>query len=166
MGLFDTVRSWFSTAPSASDTDQNLRRAFRASMEIVSAYGAILERGGGGNTPTTKISETELPYTKQEIRQAIAILQQAIRHPHLRTILVQSLSPAEAQHVLSSQFEGGLETGLVLLDTFVPAAEVETECKQWEDALKLAEKIDPAARARIEKLLAGAQCVSPKKESI
>jgi hypothetical protein len=92
-------------------------------------------------------------------------LQQAIRHPHLRTILVQSLSPAEAQHVLSSQFERGLETGLVLLETFVPAAEVEAERKQWEDALKLVDKIDPAARARIENTLAGAQHMSSKKEA-
>ena len=165
MGLFDTVRSWFSTEPSASDVDQKLRRALRASMEIVSAYGAILERGSGSSAPTIKLSEADLPYGKQEISQAIAILQRAVRDPHLRTILVQSLSPAEAQHVLSSQFERGLETGLVLLDTFVPAAEVEAERKQWEDALKLVEKIDPAARARIENTLAGAQRVPPKKEA-
>jgi hypothetical protein len=165
MGLFDTVRSWFSTEPSASDVDQKLRRTLRSSMEIVSAYGAILERGGGSSVPTIKLPEADLPYSKQGISQAIAILQQAIRHPHLRTILVQSLSPAEAQHVLSSQFERGLETGLVLLETFVPTAEVEAERKQWEDALKLVEKIDPAARARIENTLAGAQRVSPKKEA-
>lgn len=157
MGLFDTVRVWLSPKPSASDVDQKLQRVLRASMEIVSAYGAILERGSSSSAPTIKQSEADLPYSKQQITQAIAILQQALSHPHLRAILVQLLSPAEAQHVLSSQFERSLETGLVLLDTFVPVAEVEAERKQWEDTLKLVEQIDPAARARIENTLAGAQ---------
>lgn len=164
MGLFDSVRAWWSPKSSASDVDEKLQRVLRASMEIVSAFGVILERGGGSSVPTIKRPESELPYSKQAISQAIAILQQAIKRPHLRTILVQSLSPAEAQHVLSSQFERGLEAGLVFLDTFVPAAEVAAERKQWEDALKVVEKMDPAARARIESTLAAAQHVSTKQE--
>ena len=157
MSLFDTVRAWLSPKPSATDADQKLRLLLRASIEIVSAYGAILEGDSSSKMPTIKQSEVDLPFSKQQISQAIAILQQALVHPRLRAILIELLSPMEAQQILSSQFERSLESGLVLLDTFVPAAEVEAEHKQWDEALKLMEQIDPAMRARIEGTLAAAR---------
>lgn len=157
MSFFDTVRAWLSTKPSATDADQKLRLLLRASIEIVSAYGAVLEGDSSSKMLTIKQSEVDLPFSKQQISQAIAILQQALVHPRLRAILIELLSPMEAQQILSSQFERSLESGLVLLDTFVPAAEVEAEHKQWDEALKLMEQIDPAMRARIEGTLAAAR---------
>ncbi len=156
MSIFDTVRAWLSPKPQATDADQKLRLLLRASLEIVSVYGAVLERGSSRRPPTIKQSDADLPFSKQQITQAIAILQQALGSPRLRAILIQLLSPMEAQQVLSSQFERSLGSGLVLLDTFVPTAEVEAERKQWDEALKLVEQIDPAARARIEDTLAAA----------
>ena len=72
-------------------------------------------------------------------------------------MLVQMLSPIEAQQVLSPQFEKSLESGLTLLDTFVPISQVETERKQWEEALNAMDKIDPEVRSRIEKMQYEAQ---------
>lgn len=140
-----------------TDTDQKLRLLLRASIEIVSAYGAALEQGTGSKIPTIKQPETDLPFSKQQISQAIAVLQQALGHPRLRAILIELLSPMEAQQILSSQFEGSLESGLVLLDTFVPAEEAEAERKQWDETLKLMEQIDPTIRERIEASLAAAR---------
>ena len=132
-------------------------------MEIVSSYGAVLEGNSGSGLPTIKQSELELPYPKQSIGQAIALLQQAKKQPHMRAFLVQSLSPEEAQLVLSSQFERGLDSGLAFLDTFVPPAEAEAEKKQWEDILKLADKIDPELRRRFENPSQRAKDASTKK---
>ena len=157
MSIFNTVRAWLSPRPSATDPDQKLRLLLRASIEIVSAYGAVLERDTSSKIPTIKQSETDLPFSKQQISQAIAILQQALGHPRLRAILIELLSPMEAQQILSPQFEISLESGLVLLDTFVPVAEVEAEHKQWSETLKLIEQIDPSMRERIEGTLAAAR---------
>ena len=150
MSILNSVRAWLTPKQSVSDADQKLQLVLRASMEIVSAFGAVLEQGTGNKLPTIKRSEQDLPYSKQSIAQAIGILKQAIKQPHLRALMVKSLSPEEAQHVLSSQFERGLEKGLVFLDTFVPAAEAEAEYKQWEDVMKIADKIDPGIRGKIE----------------
>lgn len=165
MSVFDSVRTWLSPKQSVSNTDQKLQRVLRASMEIVSAFGAVLEQGTGNKLPTIKRSEQDLPYSKQSITQAIGILQQAIKQPHMRALMVKSLSPEETQHVLSSQFERGLDSGLVFLDTFVPAAEVAAEQRQWEDVMKLADKIDPGMRSRIENASARAQDDPTKKEA-
>lgn len=163
MSLFDTVRAWLSSKPPATEPDQKLRLLLRTSLEIVSAYGAVLERGTSHKIPTIRLSDAELPFNKEQITQAIAILQQTLRHPQLRAMLIRLLSPIEAQQVLSSQFERSLESGLVLLDTFVPAAEVDAERKQWDETLKLVEQIDPAARARIEHTIAAAHRSDARK---
>jgi hypothetical protein len=163
MSLFDTVRAWLSSKPPAAEPDRKLCLLLRSSVEIVSAYGAVLERGTGHNTPTVRLSDAELPFNKAQITQAIAILQQASRHPQLRAMLIKLLSPMEAQQVLSSQFERSLESGLVLLDNFVPAAEVDAERKQWDEILKIVEQIDPAARARIEHTIAAAHHSDARK---
>lgn len=157
MSLFEKVRAWLFPAPPAAIADQKLRPLIRASLEIVNAYGAVLELGSSSKTPTIKQSEVDLPFSKQHITQAIAVLQQALEHPRSRAILIELLAPIAAQQVLSSQFAKSLESGLLLLDTVVPAAEVEAERKQWDEAQKLAEQIDPAARPRIENTLAAAR---------
>lgn len=166
MGLFDTVRAWLSPGLPAADSELQLRHLLRASLEIVSAYGAILERPSNYGAPIVNQSVTQLPCSKEQITQAIAVMQQAIKHPRLRALLVQMLSPMEAQQVLSPQFERSLESGLVLLETFVPASQVEAEQKQWADALKVLDKIDPEARARFEKMLSESpRGESPKNEA-
>ena len=127
MSFADTVRTWLSPKPSASDAaEQKLRLLLRASLEIVCAYAAVLESG----PPTIKQPESDLPFSKQQIMQAAATVQLALGHPRLRAILIQVLSPMEAQQVLSSEFAGSLEAGLVLLDDFVSTAEVEAERKE------------------------------------
>lgn len=165
MSILDNVRAWLSPKQSASDSDQKLQRVLRASMEIVSAFGSVLEQRTGNELSIIKRSEQDLPYSKQSIAQAIGILQQAIKQPHMRALMVKSLSPDEAQHVLSSQFERGLESGLVFLDTFVPAAEATAEQRQWEDVLQLADKIDPEMRSRIENPSAQAQDDPTKRKA-
>lgn len=165
MGIFDSLRTWFSPKSPASDAEQELRRVLQASVEIVSAFGAALEQKGKSSVPTINSPETDLPCSKQSISQAISNLKNAIRDPNLRAFLVQSLSLAEAQRALSPKFEQFLEVAPVLLDTFVPAAQVEAERKQWEDALKLVETIDPGGRARIENTLAGEGSVPPKRDA-
>ena len=105
MSFFDSVRAWLSQRPPATEANQKLRLLLRASLEIVSAYGAVLERGSSHKTPTIKLSDADLPLNKEQITQAIAILQQALGHPRLRAILIGLLSPIEAQQVLSAEFE-------------------------------------------------------------
>ena len=148
MSFADTVRTWLSPKPAASDdAEQKLRLLLRASLEIVSAYAAVLESG----PPTIKQPEASLPFSKQQIRQALAMVHLALGHPRLRAILIQGLSPMEAQQVLSSEFERSLEPGFVLLDDFVSTAEVEAERKEWDEVLKLMEKMDPTAGARVRR---------------
>ena len=156
MSFADTVRTWLSPKPLASDAaEQKLRLLLRASLEIVSAYAAVLE--SAPPTMVMKRPEADLPFSKQQIMQAAATVQLALGHPRLRAILIQVLSPMEAQQVLSSEFAGSLEAGLVLLDDFVSTVEVEAERKEWDEVWKLMEKIDPTARARMESKLADAQ---------
>ena len=157
MGLFETVRKWLSPKPPATDAEQKLRLLLRTSLEIVSSYGATIERPINYGVPIIDQPDTQLPCSKQQIAQAIAVLQQALKRPDLRAMLVQMLSPIEAQKVLSPQFEKSLESGLALLDTFVPISQVETERKQWEEALNAMDKIDPEVRSRIEKMQYEAQ---------
>jgi len=164
MSLFDAIRTWLSPRPSATDADQKLRLLLRASIEIVSAYGAVLERDTSSNIPTIKQSETDLPFSKQQISQAIAILQQALEDSRLRAMLIELLSPMEAQQLLSQQFEKSLESGLVLLDTFVPAAEAEAEREQWNETLKALDKIDPNIREHIEGVFTAARHTDEKNK--
>ena len=164
MSLLDTVRTWFSSKPSVSDEEQKVRLLLRASIEVVSAYGSVLENGGGNTIPTIKQSEAILPFNKQQILKSITILQQALQQPRLRAILIELLSPFEAQQILSKQFEESLASGLVLLDTFVPTSEAEAEKRQWEETLELMEKIDPEAKKRFLENLAQTQSVSHNKK--
>lgn len=54
----------------------------------------------------------------------------------------------------------------MLLETFVPASEVEAEQKQWDDALKVLDKINPEARARFGTMLSQApRGEAPKNEA-
>jgi hypothetical protein len=109
MSLLDTIRAWLSSKPSVSEDEQKIRLLLRASIEVVSAYGSVLENGSKNTMPTINHSETILPFNKQQISQAITILQQALQRPRLRAILVELLSPIEAQQILSRQFEESLE---------------------------------------------------------
>lgn len=152
MKFFDRVRALF-PKPLDSDADQKLQEVcvgLRRSLEIVSAYGAVLARGSRHTTPSINKSEGDLPYSKQEIAQALVIIQAALEHHSLRTVLIQLLSPEEALKVLSPEYENSLGCCLVSLDTFVPAAEVEVEHKRWGEFL---EKIDPSMRGQIEHTL-------------
>lgn len=158
MSLINKFRSWLSLEKSsATDDEHRLRKLLRASLEIVSAYGAVLEAGTNRRTLTGKQPESNLPFSKQQILQAITLLQQAVKHPKLRASLIESLTPEQAQQVLSSDFERGLESGLVFLDTFVPAAEAEVDRKQWNDMLKLMDQIDPELRERFVDISASVQ---------
>jgi hypothetical protein len=164
MNIFDTVRAWLSPKPSASDADQKLRLVLRTSIEIVSAYGAVLEQGTGSNIPTIKRSEIDLPCSKQQIVQAIVILQQALGNARLRAMLIELFSPTEVQQLLSPQFEESLGSGLVLLDTFVPSAEAEAERKEWNEMLEGLDKIDPSIRKRFEGAYTSARHTDEKKK--
>lgn len=126
-------------------TESSIYARLRASLGIVSVYGVILERVSerayNSKTLSIKRIEEELPFSKQQISRAINDLQQALGHSRLRVILKERLSPMEAQKVFSPQFKTSLGTGLVLLDTFVPAAEAEADRKEWDECQKLAEQI-------------------------
>ena len=103
MSILDNVRAWLAPKQSVSDTGQKLQRVLRASMEIVSAYGAVLERGTYSKLPTIKRSEQELPYNKQSMGNTLTPLTVALAIslvvlagcasspvPHSETILVPS----------------------------------------------------------------------------
>lgn len=155
--LFDRVRAWLFPKPLTSDADQEIQemyRSLRKSLEIVDAYGGVLARGVSRTTLTINRSERDLPYSKQEIAQAIAIVQGALKEPALRTILIQVLSPKEVVGVLSPEYEIALGGCLVALDRFVPHAEFEVECKRWEETMNLLEKFDPSVQARTKHALA------------
>jgi hypothetical protein len=140
---------------STMDADRELKRILRAALHI-SEYGAALEKPPGHSAPTANQPDTRLPFSKQQITQAVHVMQQAIEHPRLRALLIQVLSPMEAQQVLSPQFKASLETGLVLLETFVPASQVAVEQQEWQETLELLDKIDPEMRAQFEQSLSEA----------
>jgi hypothetical protein len=153
MSLFDKVSAWIAPKSPASEGEEKLRQLLDAATKIVSAYGATLESCIESNKGSmiTKYSETDLPYTKQIIRKSIGILQQALRDPTQRTILIQIMSPIEAQQVLSPQFEASIGAGLIFLDSFVSTAEVEAERKELDKVYKTIEQVDPTWRERKER---------------
>jgi hypothetical protein len=115
--------------------DQQLRALLRDCVEVLSGFGACVERKSSFPRPlgSIKSSDVELPFPKETIKGAIAILQQAIRFPRPRTILAEEIAPEQAQHVLSPQFSQLLEADLVLLEDFVSDAEAKADCRKWDD---------------------------------
>lgn len=62
MGLLDAVRSlFFGEERKSADTSKDLRALLVASMEIVGAYGSIVEKHCGDATLSLKWPETLLP---------------------------------------------------------------------------------------------------------
>lgn len=116
-------------------SDQQLHILLSGCVEVLSAFGACLERESNSPRPlgSIKSSEAELPFPKKTIKGAIAILEQAKRSPRLRTVLDEVLSPTQAQQVLSPQFAQLLEAGLVFLEDFVPDAEANTDFRKWDE---------------------------------
>ena len=131
--------------PTAStiDTEQELRVVLRASVEIVSAFGACLERESSYPRPigSLKSSETKLPFPKETIKGAIAILQQAMRFPRSRAILAEEVAPSQTQQILSSQFTKSLESSLIFLDDFVPDKEASAVYEKWSGLQKKVDEL-------------------------
>lgn len=161
MGLLDAVRSLFSRDEPKSDKD--LRVLLVASMEIVGAYGATVEKHCGDATLSLKLPETLLPYPKQTIAQAIANVQHAISSPSLHPMIEQVMEPDAARRVLSPDFRKFLNEGLAILSFFVPPAEADSDQKKWEELLPVLDKLGPDARARYEHLFKGQQTPVDKK---
>ena len=161
MGLLDAVRSLFSRDEPKSN--KNLRVLLVASMEIVGAYGAIVEKHCGDATPSLKLPETLLPYPKQTIAQAIANVQHAISNPSLHPMIEQVMEPEAARRVLSLDFRKFLNEGLAILSFFVPLAEAESDQKKWEELLPLLDNLGPDARARYGHLFKSRQTLVDKK---
>jgi len=134
MGLIDQIRRRFSPNSPKAKADAKLRFVLRAALEIVTLYRAVLERESE-SLPSMHRSQAELPFTKKQIAQAIALLQLAIRQRGARAILVEMLSSSQAQWVLSKQFEKDLATGFVMLNTFEPISEAEAEGKKMDEEL-------------------------------
>jgi hypothetical protein len=134
MGLIDQIRNRFSPNSPKGKADAKLRLLLRAALEIVTLYRAVLERQSE-SLPSPHRSQAELPFTKKQIAQAIALLQLAIRQCGARAILVEMLSSSQAQQVLSKQFEKDLATGFVMLDTFEPISEAEAEGRKMDEAV-------------------------------
>lgn len=115
--------------------DQQLRTLLRACVDVLSAFGACVDRESSSPRPlgSIKSSDAELPFPKETIKRSIAILQQAIRSPRTRTILAEEVAPEQAQHVLSPQFAQLLEAGLVFLEDFVSDAEAKADFRKCDD---------------------------------
>lgn len=163
MGLLDSLRAWLSPDASKSEPQKELRTLLIASMEIVGAYAAVVEKCFIGTTPSMKVPETELPYAKQAVAQAIANVQHAIKDPYLRPMIAQVMEPDAAKRVLSPEFERFLAEGLVILESFVPPSEVENDRKKWEEMLPVLDKLGPETRARYENLFVGTRRPVQKK---
>lgn len=163
MGLLDSLRTLFSPDGSKSNRHKDLRALLVASMEIVGAYGAVVEKHFGSITPSLKLPETLLPYPKQTIAQAIANVQHAIDEPSLRAIVEQVMEPEAARRVLSPEFQKFLTEGLAMLNFFVPPSEAENDRRKWEELLPVLDKLGPEARARYEHLFVGTRTSTPKK---
>jgi len=163
MGLLDSLRAWLSPDTSKSEPQKELRTLLIASMEIVGAYGAVVEKCLISTTPSIKLPETELPYAKQVIAQAIANVQHAIKDPYLRPMIAQAMEADAAKRVLSTEFGRFLAEGLVILEFFVPPSEVESDRKKWEEMLPLLDNLGPEARARYANLFVGTRRPMQKK---
>jgi hypothetical protein len=163
MGLLDRVRSLFTSDERKSDTTKDLRALLVASMEIVGAYGEIVEKHCGNATLTLKLPETLLPYPKETIAQAIANVQHAISNPSLHPMIGQVMEPEAAARVLSPDFRKFLNEGLAILSFFVPPSEADSDRKRWEELLPVLDKLGPDARARYEHLFKGPHTPEDKK---
>lgn len=163
MGLLDAFRTLFSSDAPRSDGNKDPRVLLVASMEIVGAYAAVVEKYSGYATLSLKLPETLLPYPKQTIAQAITNVRHAIGNPSLRLMVEQVMEPDAARRVLSPDFHKFLSEGLVILSSFVPPSEFESDRKRWEDLLPVLETLGSDVRARYEHLFKGPQALVEKK---
>lgn len=92
------------------------RRELDKVMDLVGAYGAVLEANPGGlAAPVSK-----LPAPKAEIKEALITLHQLLGSNSRKQQVMAGCDPATAAFVLSGEFRRNLENGLVMLARFVP----------------------------------------------
>ena len=155
MRLTQEFRRWISDRLTLKKNERLLRTLLRQSVVVVSEFGEIVERLDTSPNAFITYSEKVLPYSKVVIRQAISVLQRGLENDASRALLVEVLTPIQAQYVLSPKFKEVLAAGLVILESFVPDEDAQRALHEWNKALELVGKLDPAALERMERRMHG-----------
>ena len=124
-------------------------------MVVVSEFGEIVERLDTSPNAFITHSEKVLPYSKDAIRQAISVLQRGLENDASRALLIEVLTPIQAQHVLSPKFKEVLAAGSAILESFVPEEDAQRTLNEWNMTLEFVGKLDPAALDRIKRRMRG-----------
>ena len=155
MRLIQEFLRWISDRRTIEKNEQLLRTLLRQSVVVVSEFGEIAERLDTSQNAFITYSEKVLPYSKEAIRQAISVLQRGLENDASRALLVEVLTPTQAQHVLSPKFKEVLAAGLAILESFVPEEDAQRAFHEWNKPLEFVGKLDPAALERIKQRMRG-----------
>jgi len=155
MKLIQELRRWVSDRLTLNKNERLLRTMLRQSVSVVSEFWEIVECLDTSPNAFITYSEKVLPYSKEAIRQSITVLQRSLENEATRTLLIEVLSPIQAQHVLSPKYKEGLDAGLVILESFVPEEDAQRALHEWNKALDLAGKLDPAALEPMKRRMRG-----------
>ena len=110
-----------------------------------------MERLNTSPNACLKYSEKLLPYDKETVRNAISVLELGLENESARALLIEVLTPIQAQNALSPKFKEAIATGLVLLESFVPEEEAERARSEINELFELLEKRDPADIALLKR---------------
>ena len=141
MRLIEGFRRWISDRLTLKKNERLLRTLLRQSVVVVSAFGEIVERLNTSPNAFITYSEKVLPYSKEAIRQAISVLQRGLENEASRALLIEVLTPIQAQHVLSPKFKEVLVAGLVILESFVPEEDAKRALSEWNEAFEFVGKL-------------------------
>lgn len=155
MRLIQEFLRWISDRRTLKKNERLLRELLRQSVVVVSEFGDIVERLDTSPNAFITYSEKVLPYSKEAIRQAISVLQRGLENDASRALLVEVLTPIQAQHVLSPKFKEVLVAGLAILESFVPEEDAQRALHEWNKTLEFVGKLDPAALERIKQRMRG-----------
>lgn len=123
-------------------------RDYRDPLAIVQRYAEFLQSPAG-----QLLTQESLPHPKDEIRAAIATVQNALRTPAGRAHLTGHSSKSEQRRLLSSEYAAGLNAALLALDDFKPRAEVQA----WEALARTAKEGSDAELIALAKRWQNAQ---------
>lgn len=155
MRLIQEFRHWISDRFTLKKNERLLRTKLRQSVSVVSEFWQIVERLDTSPNAFITYSEKVLPYSKEAIRQSMTVLQRSVENDASRALLIEVLSPIQAQHVLSPKYKEGLAAGLVILESFVPEEDAQHALHEWNKTLEFVGKLDPAALERMKRRMRG-----------
>lgn len=163
MSIFSKARQLLNRKSENPDPNGDFRLTVLASIDMVSAFGVLLERPRSSFLEGMYQSETELPYAKDHIRTAIHVLQSVADNPRLTAILKQSVSPDICEKILAPRFQEALCFSDEMLEFFVSESEFREDQKKLKQIHEFLDNSAPQVRRAFDQIFPCDKPSSPTK---